>query len=983
MRIARIQVDAFLGLRRLDVDLELPAAGGLALIEGPNEAGKTTLLRFVRQMLFGGSEQIRGGLVLEHEGRGYRLTREAKGKRYALRDMASGAAADVSLDALVGHLEAKVYQSVFAFGLDELRTLASLTGDDVQERIYSASVAGAGRNARAAMRGIVAEMEALLLPRATTTHIARLASELKDARRAAEAAGARAGEYTQLRLRERELDTRARVEQEGIAGLQAEKAKTEKLIAMWPDWRERMELLVQLSDAGDEAASDEHWLAAEAEIARLADDLGAQRQRLTTLRDLGDGIDRAERSVRLVLGRLGDAWDEERVATFGAASAWRAVAGGAKQRRTDAERGLRDADVQLAAAERNLGTARERAAQAPVPEGDARIFEAAVRRAEHRVVGVAELEGAWDERSDVDRSIRELAAAIAGIDVLARRGSVRRWLGWGLAWAAPLVAAALLWGGAWGVPAVLVGLAALLGVLLWPGGGRERALNVPAITEVGPLAVPPEGASPEGVSADEVAPENAPPRLLLARQLERAYSHRAEVERRVEDLAAELDLDPAGGRSVVRGAAARFHGEHERAKETAAAHLDAARAFARAAAEEEHARDQVKAASAAREAARHVLAEVSTAWRSWCERHGVPLWVAPGDLDGFLDGVGSLQEQVIRVRADRERMVALRQEAAMFGKAVRAMRSRLPAIGGAARPSGPAAGAATADTANADTEPSFAAEVALWQARVGAARQRRAWRERVSAIEARLETMFGAGAQDARERLDRREPLVWQAELTRLEQAIVAAQEALAGSDGIVARRRDAQRAREALETAADLAQHAAQAEVAREGLHASVRRWLVLRLAADQIEGTLAEYQRDRVPAVLRHAADTLAIVTGGRYVGVRQDEEGSLTLVTPDERLVGVTTVSRGTQEQLYLALRLGLVDAFAEQRGSLPLVMDDVLVNADPERSEVLAEVIGRTARRHQVLYLTCHPHTVERLRSAAPDSIHVRLERLESA
>ena len=141
MRIARIQVDAYLGLRGLDVEVDLPGSGGLVVIEGPNEAGKTTLLRFVRQMLFGGSEEIRGALVLEHEGRRLRLEREGKGTRYALLDL-EAVAADVSIDAVVGHLDAKVYQSVFAFGLDELRSLASLGGSDVQERIYSASVAG-------------------------------------------------------------------------------------------------------------------------------------------------------------------------------------------------------------------------------------------------------------------------------------------------------------------------------------------------------------------------------------------------------------------------------------------------------------------------------------------------------------------------------------------------------------------------------------------------------------------------------------------------------------------------------------------------------------------------------------------------------------------------------------------------------------------------------------------------------------------------
>ena len=39
----------------------------------------------------------------------------------------------------------------------------------------------------------------------------------------------------------------------------------------------------------------------------------------------------------------------------------------------------------------------------------------------------------------------------------------------------------------------------------------------------------------------------------------------------------------------------------------------------------------------------------------------------------------------------------------------------------------------------------------------------------------------------------------------------------------------------------------------------------------------------------------------------------------------------------------------------------MLDDVLVNFDPERARAMAAVLGDFARRHQVLYFTCHPGT----------------------
>src|SRR5690606_36840155 len=85
--------------------------------------------------------------------------------------------------------------------------------------------------------------------------------------------------YDALRSREGDLDRRARAAQDALARLRAEQSKTEKLLVMWPEWNERMELLERLEDAGPAAAHDVRWLAAEEEVARLTREAGAQVRR--------------------------------------------------------------------------------------------------------------------------------------------------------------------------------------------------------------------------------------------------------------------------------------------------------------------------------------------------------------------------------------------------------------------------------------------------------------------------------------------------------------------------------------------------------------------------------------------------------------------------------------------------------------------------------------------------------------------------------
>jgi uncharacterized protein YhaN len=60
-------------------------------------------------------------------------------------------------------------------------------------------------------------------------------------------------------------------------------------------------------------------------------------------------------------------------------------------------------------------------------------------------------------------------------------------------------------------------------------------------------------------------------------------------------------------------------------------------------------------------------------------------------------------------------------------------------------------------------------------------------------------------------------------------------------------------------------------------------------------------------------------------------------------------------------------------------LPFVMDDVLVNFDPERTQRMAEVLASIAAEHQVLLFTCQPSTVDALLCAAPSARVIELPR----
>ena len=101
---------------------------------------------------------------------------------------------------------------------------------------------------------------------------------------------------------------------------------------------------------------------------------------------------------------------------------------------------------------------------------------------------------------------------------------------------------------------------------------------------------------------------------------------------------------------------------------------------------------------------------------------------------------------------------------------------------------------------------------------------------------------------------------------------------------------------------------------------------------------------------------------MTAGRYRKV-WTPLGERILRVEDQygKLLPVEVLSRGTREQLFLALRLALVKGYAQRGVRLPLILDDLLVNFDAERARAAALVLRDFADEgHQLFVFTCHEH-----------------------
>ncbi len=141
-------------------------------------------------------------------------------------------------------------------------------------------------------------------------------------------------------------------------------------------------------------------------------------------------------------------------------------------------------------------------------------------------------------------------------------------------------------------------------------------------------------------------------------------------------------------------------------------------------------------------------------------------------------------------------------------------------------------------------------------------------------------------------------------------------------------------------------------------------RLWLLARI----VRVAERRFREANQPELLRRAARHLARFTQGRYrrLILGNEEDGDLLLLQAPHlpgTLPAEEPISAGTREQVYMALRLAVAELLEGEGETLPLILDEVFVNWDPERRRQGIQVLSALSGERQIFLFTCHPRIAE--------------------
>lgn len=899
---------------------------------GPNEAGKSTLLEFMRRVLFGfrtargrapsgynDYPPLAGGghggsiTIISDGGEVVNVRRYLGGGPVTLSAESGEPLPDVELSRLLGHHSRDVFQNVFTFTLDELHSQKLLRDDSVNSQIYSAGVGAA--KLPDALKTLNDDKNRLFLKGGSKHEIAKAANDLREIDSTLAEVANNAAEYSDLTSRLKGVEE----ELERLSGLrrkhQSELDHQKQLENAWDDWNDliqtkgqlaelpaisdfpvngvgRLEKLEDRIDSAqreyDSAGVDVRKAEAEAEatveheaILNHSHDIRKLEQGRTSfhnsVRDLPkrkDESDKQKTSLAATLKDLGPDWDEARLDNFDLSLAVREDISQFQERLQEAGRKLGDSRSTLTRHETLLEESTEAESRAK------RELEAAVKPV---------------SRKNGSKVLPAICVA-AGIALLAV-GAV-------------LGGSALFLGIAAGV--ALAAVAAYLFASGQPSAGadmeygrlsralkdaRELARQRESRVEKCKKAVEEAELSVASIQREwrqwlgdrnlretflpETVGELRGKVELGRNQLLGLRSHRERIDAIQNDIDGYIEL----AAPLASGFGVPFDGNDSNSVAAAADSLvEMYSSVERRVKERTDAREALKKAE-------HQLKQRASDLRE-----------SEADMKGLLHSGGAADAEDFRKRAE-----IVRQRKDLEEK-------RRGALGRLQRLSGPG-------------EPLEALKKQLGDTDIQEIREaKRMVEEEIESADAEIRnrsTDRGSILSGLKSLIGEEESSKWRVERHRL-----------------------------------------------LEDMRGHAREWVIRTIAENLLREAQAKFEKERQPGVIRHAESFFKGITGGRYQTLFSPLGKSEIHVTDSSSgSKQPSQLSRGTREQLFLSLRFGLIQELGQRSERLPVIVDEALVNFDPERGLRAACAFAELSRTNQVLVFTCHPTIVELFQNAA--------------
>ena len=114
-------------------------------------------------------------------------------------------------------------------------------------------------------------------------------------------------------------------------------------------------------------------------------------------------------------------------------------------------------------------------------------------------------------------------------------------------------------------------------------------------------------------------------------------------------------------------------------------------------------------------------------------------------------------------------------------------------------------------------------------------------------------------------------------------------------------------------------------------------------------------EMKNSVTPKFTENLSKNISKITNGKYSKVKFNEETGLVVELENGDNVLAEKLSVGTIDQLYLSLRLSMVDELSEEK--VPILLDEAFAFYDNSRLENILKYLNENYKNRQIIIFTC--------------------------
>ena len=117
--------------------------------------------------------------------------------------------------------------------------------------------------------------------------------------------------------------------------------------------------------------------------------------------------------------------------------------------------------------------------------------------------------------------------------------------------------------------------------------------------------------------------------------------------------------------------------------------------------------------------------------------------------------------------------------------------------------------------------------------------------------------------------------------------------------------------------------------------------------------------------PEFNKKISENISKITNGKYNNILFNDEQGLVVELPNGNYVSADRLSIGTIDQIYLSLRLAMIDEISNEK--LPIILDEAFAHFDDNRLENIMLFLAEEFKDRQIIIFTCTTREVRILQN----------------